>query len=249
METENIIIRPENSQDYKKTENMLREAFWDVYKPGCNEHLIVHKLRESSDFMKNLDFVTCDRNRIVGAIVYPKAKIKNDHGQEFTVLSMVVGILPAYQKKRIGSMLIRRIVDEARSLGFKGIVIFGSPEYYPRFGFKNAKEYGIQTAEGENLDSFIALELSENSLSGISGKFYETPVYHVNNKELELFEKEFPHKEKHVTDKQLAIFGSVVRGESTEDSDIDILIEFKDKENKTLLDLVGFELDYEKQRN
>jgi predicted N-acetyltransferase YhbS len=203
MNTENITIRLENPQDYRETENMVREAFWDVYRPGCNEHLIMHKLQESDAFIKELDFVACDKDKVVGIAVCPKAIIKNDTGQEFTVLSMIVGILPSYQKKGIGSMLVKKIMDEARSMGFKGIVLFGSPEYYPRFGFKNAKEYGIRTSEGKNLDPFMALELSKNSLSGINGKFYETSAYHVSDEELELFEKEFPHKEKHITDTQL----------------------------------------------
>lgn len=84
-------------------------------------------------------------------------------------------------------------------------MLFGNPQYYQRFGFKNAAEYGITTKDGINFDAFMALELSENSLEGIMGKFYEDPVFKVNNKELEIFEDEFPYKEKHVTDTQLQL--------------------------------------------
>ena len=202
---ENIIIRLEESKDYRETENMVREAFWDLYKPGCDEHLIVHRLRGSLDFIRELDFVACDGDKIVGVAICPKAKIKNDQGQESAALSMIVGVLPSYQKQGIGSMLIRKILGEARSLGYKGIVIFGSPEYYPRFGFRNAKDYGIQTSDGQNFDPFMALELSEGSLKGIQGRFYEAPVFQPvsDSAELESFDKQFPHKEKHVTDTQL----------------------------------------------
>lgn len=85
-ETENIIIRPETPKDYRETETVIREAFWDVYKPGCDEHLIIHKLREAPAFVKELDLVACDGNKIVGVIVCPMAKIKNEENQEFILL-------------------------------------------------------------------------------------------------------------------------------------------------------------------
>jgi predicted N-acetyltransferase YhbS len=204
-ETGNVAIRPETPEDYRETENMLREAFWDLYKPGCDEHLIIHKLRESPAFIKELDFVACDGRRIVGMVICPKAKVVNEHNQEFTVLSLVVGVLPPYQKKGIGSMLMRKAIDQARSLGFKAILLFGSPEYYPRFGFRNAKEYGIQTSDGVNFDAFMALELHEDSLNGIQGRFYEDQAYHSEKDELESFEQGFPYREKHVTDTQLKL--------------------------------------------
>lgn len=200
---EDIIIRLETPKDYRETENMVREAFWDIYKPGCNEHLVIHNLRNTPAFVKELDFVACDGDKIVGVVICPKSKIIDEQNQEFTVLSMIVGVLPHYQNKGIGSILINKAINEARRLGFNGIVIFGSPDYYPRFGFKNARKYGIQTSDGENLDPFMALELSEGSLRGIQGRFYEDPVFYPGNDELELFEKEFPYKEKHITNTQL----------------------------------------------
>jgi predicted N-acetyltransferase YhbS len=205
MKTENIIIRPETPQDHRETENVVREAFWDIYRPGCSEHLILHKIRTAPAFINELDLVACDGNKIVGAVICPKGKIKNEQDQEFIALSMMVGVLPSYQGKGVGSMLIKQAIKIARSLGYKGIVIFGNPEYYPRFGFKNAKEYGIQTSDGQNFDPFMALEISENSLNGIQGRFYEDPIFQPSsdNAELEAFDKQFPHKEKHVTDTQL----------------------------------------------
>lgn len=202
---ENITIRPETPKDYRETEEMVRHAFWDVYKPGCDEHFIIHKLRESPAFVKDLDLVACDGDRIVGVVICPKARIRNEQNREFTVLSLIVSVLPAYQNKGIGSALIKKAIDEARSLGFKAIVLFGSPEYYRRFGFRNAKEYGIQTSDGENFDPFMALELDKDSLNGISGRFYEDQAYDSEKDELESFEKEFPYREKHVTDTQLKI--------------------------------------------
>jgi predicted N-acetyltransferase YhbS len=203
---ENIIVRSEIPKDYREVEFMTREAFWDLYKPGCDEHLILHKLRKVSVFVKELDFVACDGDKIIGNIVYSKAEVINQQNQKFTVLCMgPFAVSPSYQRKGIGSLLMKKSIDKARLLGYKAIVIFGDPEYYHRFGFKNAKEYGIQTSEGENLDAFMVLEIYANSLKGIKGKFYYDSVFQTKSNELELFEKEFPYKEKHVTDTQLKI--------------------------------------------
>ncbi len=203
--TDNITVRLENPQDYRETESMVREAFWDLYKPGCDEHLVVHKLRERPEFIKELDLVACDREKIVGVVICPRAKVVNERGREFTLLCLVIGVLPSHQNKGVGSLLMNKAIDAARSLGFKGIVLFGSPEYYPRFGFRNAQEYGIQTSDGENFDPFMALELNPGSLSGIQGRFYEGEGFHYEIDELESFEKQFPYREKHVTDTQLKI--------------------------------------------
>lgn len=201
---ENISIRLAEPKDYKESENVTREAFWDLYRPGCYEHLILHKLRSIPAFVKELDFVVCDSNKIIGNIVYSKAKIVNSKREEFVVLCMgPFCILPEYQKKGIGKMLLNYSLEKAKTLGYKGVIIFGNPDYYHHFGFKNAKEYKITTAEGKNLEPFMALELEKGSLSGIEGKFYDDPVFQVKKNEVEFFDKQFPFKEKHTTDTQL----------------------------------------------
>ena len=200
----NITIRSKNAKDYFETEFITREAFWDVYHPGCMEHLVLHKLREVPAFVRELDFVACDGERIIGNVVCSKAKVINDNKQEFEVLSMgPLAVLPEYQGKGIGSLLIKTVINKAKKLGYKGIVIYGNPIYYHRFGFVNAKEFGIRTAGGENFDYFMTLELGDSSLQGITGNFYEDEAFNVNNEELEEFEKAFPYKEKHVTATQL----------------------------------------------
>jgi len=199
-----ILIRQEEEHDFKNVEHMTREAFWDLYKPGCDEHLVVHKIRKVPAFVKELDFIACDKDTIVGNIIYSRAKVVNEEKKESEVLCMgPVTVLPSYQKQGIGSLLMNHSIKKAKQLGYKGIIIFGNPDYYQRFGFVNAKEYNIQTSWGENMDAFMALELYEGSLKDVSGKFYEDEVFKIENNELEDFEKQFPHKEKHVTDTQL----------------------------------------------
>ena len=200
----NITIRPENEKDYFETEYITREAFWDVYHPGCTEHLVLHQLRKAPAFVRDLDFVACDGERIVGNVVCSKAKVVNTELRESEVLCMgPLAVLPDYQGKGIGGLLINTVISKARELGYKGIVIYGNPDYYHRFGFVNAEKFGIRTSGGENFDYFMALELSEGSLRGITGNFHEDEAFNVKDEDLEVFDKAFPYKEKHITATQL----------------------------------------------
>ena len=196
-------IRPEEEKDYRAVEELTREAFWDLYHPGCCEHLIVHKIRTVPAFVKELSYVACDGQTVIGNIIYSRAKVVDGQDQAFEVLCMgPIGVLPAFQKKGVGSELMHCTIEKARALGFKAIILFGNPAYYQRFGFVNAQKYGITTPTGENFDAFMALELFEGALEGIGGKFYGDPVFEINAEELDVFEKGFPYKEKHVTDTQ-----------------------------------------------
>ena len=199
----NISIRLEKEKDYRTVEYLTREAFWDLYHPGCSEHLIVHKIRKVPAFVKELSFIASIENRIVGSIIYSRAKVINGKDEVFEVLCMgPLSVLPSFQRKGISSLLMRHSIEKAKELSFKAIILFGDPKYYQRFGFVNAKTYGIQTSSGKNFDAFMVLELSKEALSGISGKFYESQIFKVDDKELEKFEQEFPYKEKHITDTQ-----------------------------------------------
>jgi predicted N-acetyltransferase YhbS len=159
---------------------------------------------QSPAFIPELDFIAVRNGEIVGNIVYSRAKVVDKARMGHEVLtSGPISVLPSCQRQGIGSRLIEHTKVLAADLGCKAVVIFGNPAYYHRFGFRNAAGFSIATAEGENLDAFMALELYEGALRGISGRFYEDPVFHVDPKELESFEKNFPPKEKHVTDTQL----------------------------------------------
>jgi predicted N-acetyltransferase YhbS len=199
-----IQIRLEVQSDFEETEALTRESFWDLYKPGCDEHLILHKIRNIPAFIKELDFVAILGEQIVGNIIYSKAKVIDENNTEHGILCMgPLSVLPLYQNNGIGSKLMNHSIFRAQELEYKGVIIFGNPDYYKRFGYKNASFYNIKTSDGNNFDAFMALELYENSLTGINGRFYEDPIFKIDNDELELFEKKFPYKEKHVTKTQL----------------------------------------------
>ena len=199
----NVLLRLEEEKDYYSVENLTREAFWNVYKPGCDEHLLVHNIRKTEEFIKDLDYVAVFNDEIVGNIVYAKAKIINTN-QEYDVLTFgPVSVLPMYQKKGIGKKLIEHTIAKSGEAGFNAIVIYGNPGYYSRFGFKNCKEYKITDMEGNYNNALMALELYPGALLNINGKFFEGEAYKVDKNELEIFEKNFPFKQKLVLDTQI----------------------------------------------
>jgi len=198
-----VLLRPEEEKDYNSVENLTREAFWNIYKPGCDEHLLIHNIRNKKEFIKELDYVVVFNNEIIGNIVYAKAKIIGIN-EEYDIITFgPVSVLPAYQKKGIGKKLIEHTITKSKEMGFKAIIIYGNPKYYEKFAFKNSKEYKITDMEGNYNDALMALELSPNSLKNINGKFFEGEAYKIDKKELEIFEKYFPYKEKLVLETQI----------------------------------------------
>ena len=191
-----IILRLEEEKDYRTVENVTREAFWNNHVPGCDEHLLIHNLRKTKDFIKELDFVAIFNEKIIGNIVYVKSKIINND-IEHTVLTFgPLSVLPEYQNKGIGSKLINHTIKLSKEMGYKAIIIYGDPEYYKRFGFKASKEYKITNGNKKYPVALLVLELYQNALNGIEGIFDEGKIYEVNQNELEDFEKEFVKKEK-----------------------------------------------------
>jgi predicted N-acetyltransferase YhbS len=198
--TMDIKLRLEEEKDYSTVENLTREAFWNSYKPGCDEHLLIHNIRNSKEFIKELDYVAIYNNEIVGNIVYVKSKIISTI-KEYDVLTFgPISVLPIYQKRGIGKKLIEHTIKKANEMEFKTIIIYGNQKYYERFGFRNTREYGITDMEGNYNDALMVLELFPGVLENINGKFFEGEIYKIDKEELEAFEKRFPYKEKLVLD-------------------------------------------------
>jgi predicted N-acetyltransferase YhbS len=192
-----IHLRLEQPADYRAIEELTREAFWGLNHPGCDEHLLVHRLRAVPAFVPELDYVAEVDGKLVGNVMYSRAKIVDQAGNECETLTFgPLSVLPEYQNQGIGKALMIRTIDEARQLGYHSILVFGHPDYYPRFGFRRAGEFGITTANGDNFDAFMALPLYDGALDGVSGRFYEDPVFEVNANEVDEFDKGFPNKEK-----------------------------------------------------
>jgi predicted N-acetyltransferase YhbS len=203
MSNTNLAIRNENENDYRTVEEMVRETFWNLYVPGCNEHFVLHNLRNSSDFIPELDFVAEIEGQIVGQIVYSRGRLKYTHGAEKEVVSFgPVSVLPAFQKQGIGSSLITHTINLAREMRFPAICIYGDPRYYSRFGFICAEKYEIKTADGKFAVALQVLELQRGALANMPGRFIESAAFELDESEFAQYDATFPFKEKKETDSQ-----------------------------------------------
>jgi predicted N-acetyltransferase YhbS len=192
-----INIRNTRPEDFQQTLNLTRETFWNLYRPGCVEHLILDQLRNSSSYLEALDLVAVKDDMIVGHIIATKARVVNPKDKADEVLCAgPFSVEPALQGKGIGANLMKYAISKAKELGFRGMILFGNPDYYHRFGFRNAAYYGITTKDGQNFEPFMALELYKNGLEQVKGKFYEDRAFEVAEDKLEEFDKMFPVKEK-----------------------------------------------------
>ncbi|WP_418965478.1 GNAT family N-acetyltransferase [Cetobacterium sp.] len=191
-------IRLEEKNDYRKVEEVTREAFWNLYIPGANEHSIVHYLRNSELAIPQLNFVGIKDGEIVGYIFYTKAQIIDKKGTSHEVLTFgPLSVSPKLQKLGIGKALIEFSKKRAIDMGYKAIIIYGYPEYYNKVGFKSAANFGIARADGVFAKALLAMELYPDSLKGISGNFHESvSCFELDENEFLEFESSFPIKEK-----------------------------------------------------
>ena len=201
----NHIYRLETKIDYYEVENLTREAFWNVYQPGCDEHYIIHIMRDDKDVVKALNYVCELDGEIVGHIFYTHTKIIDDNNVIHPVLSFgPISVHPDVQKTGIASSLIQKTMKLATEMGFKGIVITGNPQYYHRFGFKPASEFGIMFTDGSSFPELMAIELIPGGLANVNGRINFAPKFSdIDSDKLANFDSEFPKKEKKKLPSQL----------------------------------------------
>lgn len=193
----NITIRIEQSTDYRKTEAVTREAFWNQYGPGCSEHYLIHRMRDCAAFLPELDLVAEADGKIVGSAMCVKGLVKRADGTTVVVLSLgPLSVLPEYQQKGIGSKLIQRTKEIACALGYRAILLCGDPDYYTKQGFVPAEQYDIRTAENMYAAALHVCELYDGALKYVQGCYFEDAIYQIDEAAAEEFDKQFPKKEK-----------------------------------------------------
>ena len=200
MNKNNSIIRLERDDDYREVENLVREAFWNVYRPGCSEHYVIHVLRNDPAFVKELDFVMEQDGRLIGQNMFMKTVIEADDGRVIPVLTMgPIGITPELKRRGYGKKLLDASLQKAAELGFGGVLFEGNIAFYGKSGFDYAGKFGIRyhdLPEDADASFFLCKELIPGYLDGISG-VYQTPQgYYVDDADVEEFDKKFPAKEK-----------------------------------------------------
>jgi len=192
-----ISIRREVESDYRRVEEVTREAFWNLYVPGCNEHYLTHVLRDHKDFIPELDFVAVLDGKIIANIMYARSYIVNESGDRIeTVTFGPVCVLPEYQKKGIGSKIIRHTMKLAEGMGFPAVLIFGDPQNYCKHGFMNGIDLKVSTMGGIYPHGFLVLELKKGIFAGHSWEYYGSDVYNITDAEAEEFDKRFEPKVK-----------------------------------------------------
>jgi len=191
-------IRREAEEDFRAVEEVTREAFWNLHVPGCDEHYLVHSLREHKDFLPELDFVAVHGAEIVGSILYSRSRVED----VMTITFGPVSVLPVYQRMGVGSALIWHTLSLAKEMGHRAVLIYGSPDYYPRFGFRPGKHFNIRTSDNMYAAALQALELAPGALKGVAGRFFESDAFEVDVRASEAFDKGFPRRERRVTETQ-----------------------------------------------
>lgn len=192
-------IRQEKESDFRQVEELTREAFWNLYVPGCNEHYLVHVMRNHPDFIKELDFVAEYDNKIIGNIMYLKSHVidKNDPKHILDTITFgPLSVLPEFQKKGVGASLVKHSMQKALEMGYRAVIIYGHPHNYCKHGFKNGKDLGISDPEGMYPYGLLVLELEKDVFKDYEWKFFQSDVYDIDPEKVEEFDSGFIPKEK-----------------------------------------------------
>ena len=200
MNKNDYTIRLERSEEHRDVENLVREAFWNVYRPGCSEHYVIHVLRDDPAFVKELDFVMEQDGRLIGQNMFMKTVIQADDGRVIPVLTMgPIGILPELKRQGYGKALLDYSLERATELGFGAVLFEGNIDFYGKSGFDYADRFGIRyhdLPEDADASFFLCKELVPGYLDGVTG-VYQTPQgYYVDDADADAFDKAFPPKEK-----------------------------------------------------
>ena len=202
--TNDLIIRTETEKDYKTAENVTREAFWNVYRPGCLEHYVLNQFRSNKDFITQLSFVLEKGGKVIGHIMYAKAYIELEDDTKLPIMTFgPFSILPQYRGKGYGAYLLTYSMEQAVKMGAKALAITGDINFYGRFGFVLAKTKNVFYKADPDADYFLIKELEQGLITGIKGYYTDPDGYFVDETEAEIFDAQFAPKQKLILPTQL----------------------------------------------
>ncbi len=200
MDMKGCIIRNERVDERRAVETLVREAFWNVYRPGCLEHYVLHCLRDDAAFVPELNFVMEKDGRLIGQNIFVRAVINTDDGGELPIMTMgPICIAPEYKRQGYGKVLLDYSLEKAAELGAGALCFEGDIAFYGKSGFDFASKFGIRyhgLPEGEDASFFLCRELIPGYLDGVSGEYATPQGYFVDENEAEEFDRLFPPKEK-----------------------------------------------------
>lgn len=194
------IIRKETPADHREVENLIRESFWNVYRPGCLEHFVIHELRKDPAFVKELDFVMEQDGRIIGQNMFMHAEILADDGRKIPIMTMgPICIANDLKRRGYGKKLLDYSLEQAAALGCGALCFEGNIRFYGKSGFGYAREKGLRyrgLPTGEDDSFFLCKELIPGYLDGVTGEYGPPQGYFVDVALCEEFDKQFPPKVK-----------------------------------------------------
>ena len=200
MKANDCVIRLERKDEQRAVEALVRESFWNVYRPGCSEHYVLHRLRSDPAFIRELDFVMERGGELIGQNMFMRAEITADDGRTVPVLTMgPICITPKLKRMGCGKLLLDHSLQKAAEMGFGAVLFEGNIAFYGKSGFDFAGKFGIRyhgLPEGEDASFFLCKELIPGYLDGVTGVYHTPQGYYVDDAEVEAFDKSFPPKEK-----------------------------------------------------
>lgn len=207
MNKNDYIIHLERKEEQRKVENLVREAFWNVYRPGCLEHYVLHEMRNHPDFIPELNFVMEKDGELIGQNVFVKAAINSDDGRLIPIAAMgPICIAPQFKRQGYGKMLLDYTLEKAKEYGIKAVCFEGNIDFYSKSGFDYAEKFGIRyhcIPEGADASFFLCKELEKGCLDFVKGEYTPPECYFVDENDAEEFDKMFPKKEKLKLDTQI----------------------------------------------
>ena len=200
MNKNDVIIRLEKKEEEREVETLVREAFWNVYRPGRLERYVLNQMRNNPDFIPELNFVLEKDGKIIGQNVFVRAVIKADDGREIPISAMgPICIAPELKRQGYGKFLLDYTLERAKEFGVKALCFEGNIDFYGKSGFDYASQFGVRyhgLPEGADASFFLCKELEKGYLDGVTGEYAPPQCYFVDEKEAEEFDKEFSPKEK-----------------------------------------------------
>ncbi len=197
---DNIIIENEKQDEQFTVENLVRESFWNVYRPGCLEHFVLNQMRKDDNFVKELNFVLKLNCKIIGQNVFYKTFITLNNGDKFPILTMgPICIANEHKRKGYGKMLLDYSLEKATEMGFGAVCFEGNIDFYSKSGFTFARNFNIKyhgLPDGADDSFFLCKELKKGYLDNKKGEYQTPDVYLVDEVKAEEFDKLFPPKEK-----------------------------------------------------
>ena len=200
MNKNDYIIRLERKEEQREVETLIREAFWNVYRPGCLEHYVINQLRSDEAFVPELNFVMEKDGQIIGQNMFMHAEIKADDGRTVPIMTMgPICIAPELKRQGYGKILLDYSLEKAAELGCGAVCFEGNIDFYGKSGFTYASEFGIRydgLPEGADASFFLCKELTPGFLDGITGVYGPPKGYFVDEAAAEEFDRQFAPKEK-----------------------------------------------------